>query len=548
MFKKKVLAMGLTLAMVFSLAACGADDKKDDSNAKKDDKPKEEVTNVVESANKDVPDDQKLTFEDGTFTFAAINSAKGGSDAATLSVEDFNGSKALKVTIADKAKTPYVAFDLDAILGDNAEKVAKVEMDMGVLDVNGKFNACSGLVYAYAGKEYTETSAKWSVYMEDQNPKLASIDVTGIANGVGNMIQVCTDEDNAPDGSNMYIDNIVFRDASGNPLTVNTTGTFVGASNANVFAAPRDWSNIKEAVNEKEVQVTVPDEKGYTKPDGKASGTDVAFLCTAKQDGNENDHDHDSNLYMYSEKYPIITVYYKSDKTPVMIAESNKKDAPNKKVEIPASAVNGENNIAQWYLEDFTKAFGTDDVTKYFDVMSFRADGADIVINGVTIGSEKTIDDSKAVDYNFAINVSSGPNCMELPLKEVGEATGGKPIKKVIIQISGVLNNGEYAGLIDTDGSFTGGQTSFAMTVPGYNKDNWFYSDTKPKLGEPDPNGFYQELTIGDGYRGPQEVTYVIPEDVQAKMDFSAEGNVQFGVWYTASQTCVIDKVQYVTE
>lgn len=553
MLKKKLLAGVLTAAMVLSMAACGdkTGDKKDsaDSGTKQEETKEEENTVRVESQNKDVEEGYMVTFEDEKMDFVSVNSANGAADNCELSIVDFNGSKALKVTTSgEKSKMPYVAIDCSSLLGDAVANVATIQADIAALDKDGKFNACSGYIYAYVGEELEEKSGAWSVYLEDQNPKLSQLDVTGFVAGASNFVQISKEEDSGAVVSDLYIDNIVFRDADNNPIAVDTAAAFEVAAASSVFSEQKDWSNLVQVTSEKEIQTTVLKlkKKSLGKPDGTATGTDVALVVTGKQDRNDNDDDHDFSFWKFDERYAYITVYYDSEKAPVLIFESEKDDAPVASCEVTASAVNDSNTIAQYTFEDVSAAFGTTDMTSYLDCMKIRADGADLTVEGATIGCVRTMDDSKAVEVNQVLN---GSGTYTITLADLGEYTEGKPLKGMIIQFSGILNNGEYMGVIDDDGSFSGLQTSFGISIEGVNESNWYYTEDEPSdYADYDENVLYNQYGHGDGYRGTEEIIYEFPEEVTNGIDYSYDGTMQLGVWWMAGSSATIDKIQFITE
>ncbi len=175
-----------------------------------------------------------LDFEDGNSAFLGLSMAKGNADKATLSVTDFNGSKALKVE--GTGKVPYVAFNVDGLLGENITKLASVTFDVGVdAGADGKFYAVSGKIYAYAGAELNETSDDWSVYLKRSNPKTASatLDESFIA-GAGNNIVISKETDNAQTKLGtpvaFYLDNIRFLDAEGKELPLDTSAVYEDAT------------------------------------------------------------------------------------------------------------------------------------------------------------------------------------------------------------------------------------------------------------------------------------------------------------------------------
>ena len=120
----------------------------------------------------------KIAFEDGEFGFLGLSMAKGNADAAELSVVDYNGGKALKVV--SQGKAPYVAFNLEGLVGDQIANVRAISATFGVDNgADGKFYAVSGVVYTYTGADNAEAKHDWSVYLAKRTPTI----VTKLADG-----------------------------------------------------------------------------------------------------------------------------------------------------------------------------------------------------------------------------------------------------------------------------------------------------------------------------------------------------------------------------
>jgi hypothetical protein len=174
-----------------------------------------------------------IDFEDGVYAFLGMDQSKGNADDSVLDLVDYNGSKALKVDV--QKKTPYIAFALDGLLGENIAKVHTITMDVGIDLGDGKFYACSGRIYAYSGEELNETYDEWAVYMENKNPKT----ITAILDageefiaGAGNSIVLSKETDNYATKTGgkpltMYLDNIRFLDSDGKALQVDTQAVYV---------------------------------------------------------------------------------------------------------------------------------------------------------------------------------------------------------------------------------------------------------------------------------------------------------------------------------
>ena len=69
----------------------------------------------------------KIDFEDGDYSFVYLN-LDDGSDNSVLSVEDYDGSKQLKVDVQQTGKVPKVWFDLDKITTrENTVQISTIE-------------------------------------------------------------------------------------------------------------------------------------------------------------------------------------------------------------------------------------------------------------------------------------------------------------------------------------------------------------------------------------------------------------------------------------
>ena len=249
---KKIMALLLTAAMALSMIGCGEKDAKDTAGDSATEAPVEDTATEAptEAPADDAADatdaaatgEVSVDFEDGVFGFVGMDtSIAGNADQSVLSVEDYNGSKALKVV--PQGKVPYVAFQVDAMLGDNLANLKTIEMTVGTESPDGKFYATSGNIYAFVGEDNAKLSSGWSVYLESANPKTVTYtlpDDTALV--AGNYIAVSLETDNgSAEGAGqatMWIDNVVFKDASGNVLTADTSAVYVSA------ATGEDRSNL----------------------------------------------------------------------------------------------------------------------------------------------------------------------------------------------------------------------------------------------------------------------------------------------------------------
>ena len=190
----------------------------------------------------------KIDFADGNFGFLGLSTAKGYADAsAELSVVDYQGGKALK--IVSKGKAPYVAFNIEGLLGDKLADVRAISATFGIDEAgpDGKFYAASGVVYTYTGEENTEAKHPWSVYLAKKNPRtivseLAEGEV--FAPGLNNELVISKETDNCQTATGepvaMYLTDIQFLDAEGKALPLDLTAEYkdadTGRDTSNLFA------------------------------------------------------------------------------------------------------------------------------------------------------------------------------------------------------------------------------------------------------------------------------------------------------------------------
>ncbi len=236
---KKIMVLLLSAVMILSLAGCGKEVQEATETEVTETTETPEVTETEEVA-------ASIDFEDGLFGFMGVDTTKGNADESVLSVEDFAGSKALKVTVS--GKVPYIVLDVEGLLGDKISTVRTIEMDMGLENPDGTFEACSGNIYVYSGAENVETYSGWSVYLDTKNPnKISAVldtEAKYMAAGLGNKVIITKEVDNGATLSNLYIDNIRFLDEAGAVIEANSSAVYVAP-----VAAEADMSNLKYLKN-----------------------------------------------------------------------------------------------------------------------------------------------------------------------------------------------------------------------------------------------------------------------------------------------------------
>ena len=188
----------------------------------------------------------KIDFADEAFGFLGLSTAKGNADAAAeLSVVDYQGAKALKID--SKSKAPYVAFNIEGLLGDQLSKVRAISATYGIDEAgpDGKFYATSGVVYTYTGEGNVETKHDWSVYLAKKNPRtiVTKLDESEVfVPGMNNSLVISKETDNCltatGTGLAVYLTDIQFLDAEGNALPLDLTAVYESADTG------RDTSNL----------------------------------------------------------------------------------------------------------------------------------------------------------------------------------------------------------------------------------------------------------------------------------------------------------------
>ncbi|MCM1267646.1 MAG: hypothetical protein NC302_07045 [Bacteroidales bacterium] len=363
---KKVLALLLATTMTCSLVGCGGNDTAEAPAAEAEPAAEEEApaAEAEPAAEEEAPaaeeaagtGEASIDFEDGVFGFAGVDkSVNSAGDDSALSVEDFNGSKALKVTPQGKAS--YIGIQADALLGSNAASLKTVEMTIGIENPDGEFGACSGKIYAFTGEDNTRSEGTWSVYLEDGNPKTASIEIPD-GFGEGNYIVVSMETDTAKDKgatpANLYIDNIAFKDASGSVLAADTSVEYVSASTG------ADRSNLCALTNAVEFEGFTASGDGWS----QAGATMTPEIIEALVPGSVVE------ITYTSETGDMWIVMNEAEAGWMRVAQGNADGSGS-----DAAYINNSKNTAQVTFEQIAALCG-DDVSKWGSTMQCEASGA----------------------------------------------------------------------------------------------------------------------------------------------------------------------------
>ena len=228
----------------------------------------------------------KIDFEDGDYSFVYLN-LDDGSDNSVLSVEDYDGSKQLKVDVQQTGKVPKVWFDLDKITArENTVQISTIEMDLtfvpksetemvgwagGVIASAGGFDQ-SNPQGSQINPNWTQTdwaSEDENAYTEGMPAKVhatkkfllpASKYTAEGTNPFFGIMRWAADTNYV-----MYVDNIVLKDKDGNALPVGVTAaateeaatTEEAAAEETTAAVEETTAEVTEAATEAEV-VEVP--------------------------------------------------------------------------------------------------------------------------------------------------------------------------------------------------------------------------------------------------------------------------------------------------
>ncbi len=193
-----------------------------------------------------------IDFADGNYAFLGVDTSAGNADASVLTVEDYNGGKALRVDV--KAKVPYVSINVEGLLGENLSKLASIKFDVGAeLGSDGKFYAISGKVYTVTSADEIKSGYDWSVYLARKNPKTATVTLKDnfYVGGCGETLMITKEADAFVDSGkfpgeeprDFYLSNLQFLDAEGNPLPMDLSAVWTAPSTG------ADLSNLSVLTN-----------------------------------------------------------------------------------------------------------------------------------------------------------------------------------------------------------------------------------------------------------------------------------------------------------
>lgn len=215
----------------------------------------------------------KIDFEDGDYSFVYLN-LDDGSDNSVLSVEDYDGSKQLKVDVQQTGKVPKVWFDLDKITTrDNTIQISTIEMDLTFVPKSEtEMVGWAGGVIASAGGFDQNNTQGSQINPNWTQTDWASEDENAYTEGMPAKVHATKKfllpaSKYTAEGTNpffgimrwaadtnyvMYVDNIVLKDKDGNALPVGVTAaaTEEAATTEEAAAAEETTAAVEETTAE----------------------------------------------------------------------------------------------------------------------------------------------------------------------------------------------------------------------------------------------------------------------------------------------------------
>lgn len=230
-----------------------------------------------------------LDFEDGDSSFVYMNLDDKGE--ATISVESYNGSNQLKIAPKNCDKYSKIWFDLDKIMDrEKAVEIGSIDFDCTIapVDESGSIGGWLGGIIGSAGGfelgapgDQGQKNPGWSQSTFDFTFNYNELgSVSGPATGHGTKKFLLPTQKYSMDGTNpffgvminpgdgsgrttdyvIYIDNVVFKDGSGNAIAVGVTAAAAAAEETEAAEAETEAVTEAAPVAETEAAAPVADE------------------------------------------------------------------------------------------------------------------------------------------------------------------------------------------------------------------------------------------------------------------------------------------------
>lgn len=232
---------------------------------------------------------QAIDFEDGNFSFATVKTDDGG-DLSVLSVEEFNGSKQLKVDVQDCSLLPKILFNMNEIVGtDNLSDVNKILMDVTFASKDGVtapgwVGGCIGSAGADDTPGWDQTDFEGGEY---ENPVSEPMTIEKkfllpskkyVSGNEGSVAQLMRWGTEVP--YYMYVDNIRVLDKDGNEMALFPAAAEAPAEEAADEAVAEEATEEVAEEAAEEVAEEAPAEEAAEAPAEEAPAADTTTEST----------------------------------------------------------------------------------------------------------------------------------------------------------------------------------------------------------------------------------------------------------------------------
>ncbi|MDR1692776.1 MAG: hypothetical protein LBR72_05405 [Oscillospiraceae bacterium] len=414
MYTKRISLLLAALLLLMAFAACTSEEPapspvepaNDPSPAQET--PAEDPGRTWETAPVVAPDiepvpEGAVDFSDGNTGYMSVNLTPGGADPSQLEIIDFNGGKALKVSLTENGQ-PYLGFDVSSMLGDRIADVRAIETRIYAESPDGEFHAISGNLTTWTGAdaELEETAYLWGIAIERNNPRTLVAELTRFFEpGFKNIMVITKTGDTIKDANtaandeynarmtaateageefteeppvpqqlcNLIIDYVRFLDESGAPIPADTTVS---------FDPPRGFGDA-----DRTMLYTFEEEITLDFNQDGATGSSTAW----GQAGKVLDLD-----FSLLKPGAVFNVYYKSDKAPELIFQSWADEKPasvealNSWCKVAPYTTNFSGNIAQFRYEDIVAVCGDENFADWLSCINIGDWGVDLTVSKFTIG------------------------------------------------------------------------------------------------------------------------------------------------------------------
>ena len=409
-----------------------------------------------------------VDFEDGDCSFVYMNVDDDGADNSTLSVEDYNGSKQLKVDVTTASKTPKVWFDLDKITDrSNTIQINTVEMDITFVPKNseealgwigGQLGSAGG--FDLNASDKGQVNPKWSstdFQNEDNNAytpgAAATTHVTKkyllgssryTEESVNPFVGVMTWGNGETADYVMYIDNVVLKDKAGNALPVGFAAAAETEAPAEETAAETEAAPAEETTAETEaapaeettaeteaapVEETAAETEAAPAADVDYSGLtgEVITDTEATSDGSwgqaitlttvKNENGVFDPAVLTPDK--AVVVYYEADTAPEVVLQSWSGGEGWAKV--PADETLSTDGVAVFTYEYMTAMYQSEDFSSTLDAFIVGDTGSALTVSKVVLVDAASL--TAGVESDEDVIEDAAPEVVEeVPAEVVTEA------------------------------------------------------------------------------------------------------------------------------